>query len=73
VSYFQGAKLHFTVNQYISPLELSGILSISTSLVLAYVEIACEHHPEIIGHNPYLPLKGKDISSVQNIGRTTLS
>jgi hypothetical protein len=45
-----------------SPLEISGILSISTSLVVAYVEIACEHHPEIVRHNPYLPLKEKDIS-----------
>lgn len=45
-----------------SPQELSGILSISTSLVMAYVEIACEHHPEITDTNPYLPLKKKVIS-----------
>lgn len=45
-----------------SPREISGILSISISLVVTYVEIACEHHPEIVRHNPYLPLKEKDIS-----------
>lgn len=45
-----------------SPQELSGILSISASLVMAYVEIACEHHSEIIEHNPHLHLKKKDIS-----------
>jgi len=45
-----------------SPLEISGILSMSKLLVVAYVEIACEHHPDVVGHNPYLPLKEKDIS-----------
>ena len=44
-----------------SPLEISGILSMSKLLVVAYVEIACEHHPDIVGHNPYLPLEDKDI------------
>ena len=33
-----------------SPHEISGILSMSKSLVVAYVDIACEHHPEIKGH-----------------------
>jgi len=45
-----------------SPLEISGILSMSKLLVAAYVEIACEHHPDIVGLNPYLPLDEKDIS-----------
>ena len=39
-----------------SPLEISGILSMSKSLVVAYVEIACEHHSDIVELNPYLPL-----------------
>lgn len=39
-----------------SPLEISGILSMSKMLVVAYVEIACEHHPDIVELNPYLPL-----------------
>jgi hypothetical protein len=37
-----------------SPLEISGILSMSKALVAAYVEIACEHHPDIVERNPYL-------------------
>jgi hypothetical protein len=37
-----------------SPLEISGILSMSKALVVAYVEIACEHHPDIAERNPYL-------------------
>lgn len=45
-----------------SPQEISGILSMSKSLVVAYVEIACEHHPDIVGHNPSLPLEEKGIS-----------
>lgn len=40
-----------------SPLEISGILSMSKQLVMAYVEIACEHHPDLVDQNPYLPLK----------------
>lgn len=39
-----------------SPLEISSILSMSKSLVVAYVEIACEHHSDIVEQNPYLPL-----------------
>lgn len=45
-----------------SPLEISGILSISRRLVVAYVEIACEHHPDIVDQNPYLPLTENDDS-----------
>jgi len=33
-----------------SPYEISGILSMFKSLVVAYVDIACEHHPKIAGH-----------------------
>lgn len=39
-----------------SPLQISGILSMSEKLVVAYVELACEHHPDIVDQNPYLPL-----------------
>lgn len=39
-----------------SPLEISGILSMSETLTIAYVEIACEHHPDVVEQNPYLPL-----------------
>lgn len=39
-----------------SPLEISGILSMSKSLLVSYVEIACEHHSDIVELNPYLPL-----------------
>jgi hypothetical protein len=39
-----------------SPLEISGILSMSKRLVVAYVEIVCIHHPDIVAVNPYLPL-----------------
>jgi DNA-binding NarL/FixJ family response regulator len=45
-----------------SPLEISGILSISKSLVVAYVEIASEHHPDLVGYNPPLPLEEKGSS-----------
>jgi hypothetical protein len=34
-----------------SPHEISAILSMSKSLVVAYVDIACEHHPELAGHS----------------------
>ena len=39
-----------------SPLEISGILSMSKTLVVSYVEIACDHHSDIVEQNPYLPL-----------------
>jgi len=37
-----------------SPLEISGILPMSKALVATYVEIACEHHPDIVEQNPCL-------------------
>ena len=37
-----------------SPAEISGILSISESLVEEYIAIVNEHHPEIIADNPHL-------------------
>ena len=36
-----------------SPLEISGNLSKSKTWVVAYVDIACEHHPELVERNPY--------------------
>lgn len=36
-----------------SPHEISGILSMSKSLVVAYVDIVREHHPEIAEHNQH--------------------
>lgn len=43
-----------------SPLEVAGILSMSKSLVVSYVEIACQHHPSLVELNPYLPLQEAD-------------
>ena len=37
-----------------SPVEVSGILSMSERLVRAYVEIVREHYPDIIANNPNL-------------------
>jgi len=45
-----------------SPHEISGILSMSKSLVVAYVDIACEHHPEIPGHNQCTSLTQREKS-----------
>lgn len=45
-----------------SPLEISGILSMAKTVVAAYVEIACEHHPDLVEQNPYLPLDENDDS-----------
>lgn len=45
-----------------SPLEISGILSMAKTVVVAYVEIACEHHPDLVKQNPYLPLEENDDS-----------
>lgn len=39
-----------------SPLQIAQILSMSKKLAAAYTEIACDHHPDIVAENPYLPL-----------------
>ena len=50
------------LSRQVFPLEISSIISISRRLVVAYVEIACEHHPDIVDQNPYLPLTENDDS-----------
>lgn len=45
-----------------SPLEISGILSMSKRLVAAYGEIVREHHPDIVAQNPYLSPKEEGVS-----------
>lgn len=46
-----------------SPLQISSILSLSEQLTVAYVESACEHHIDIVEHNPYLPLTTEEEDS----------
>ncbi len=53
-----------------SPAEISGILSISESLVEEYIAIVNEHHPEVIADNPHL--QGADLQplSAPRVGVT---
>lgn len=38
----------------LAPAQISAILRMGQRLVDEYIEIACQHHPDIIGRNPYL-------------------